>query len=140
MSLGREIGEFAGKLIEPVTDLISEAITDKDKAAELAHEIATLAGKQAHAERLAQINVNNTEAQHSSVFVSGWRPAAGWFCVLSLAWAGVGVSIANFIASLIGSEAKATSPDTSDVVFLLGGMLGLVVTRGYEKAKGVARK
>lgn len=139
MSIGREVGEFAGKLIEPVTGLISEFITDKDKAAQLAHDIATLAEKQAHSERIAQINVNNTEAQHKSVFVSGWRPAAGWFCVLSLAWAGVGVSITNFIADLAGSEARVTSPDTGDAIFLLGGMLGLVAVRGYEKAKGVAR-
>ena len=33
-----------------------------------------------------QIEINKIEAQHKSIFVSGWRPACGWLCVIALAY------------------------------------------------------
>ena len=65
-------------LIGPVTGLLDKFIEDKDQKAKLAHEIATMAEKQAHEAALAQIEVNKAEAQHKSLFVSGWRPSVGW--------------------------------------------------------------
>lgn len=32
----------------------------------------------------AQLAVNTAEASNPSLFVSGWRPAVGWVCVLGL--------------------------------------------------------
>ena len=67
------------ELVGPVTGLLSEFIEDKDQKARLAHEIATLAQKEAHKNAALQLEVNKIEAAHASIFVSGWRPALGWF-------------------------------------------------------------
>ena len=57
-------------LIGPVTGLLDKFIEDKDQKNALAHEIATLATKQAHEASLAQIEVNKAEATHRSISVS----------------------------------------------------------------------
>ena len=49
-------------LIGPATDLAGKFIQDKDAAAKMAHELATLADKQAQQAMLAQIEVNKAEA------------------------------------------------------------------------------
>jgi hypothetical protein len=126
---------FVTALIGPVTSLISEFITDKDKAAELAHKIATRAEENAHAINLAQISVNKIEAASQSVFVAGWRPSAGWVCVLAMA--------NNYIvAPYVSAFSRVTLPvlDLGELTPILFGMLGLGAYRSWEKAKGVARE
>jgi hypothetical protein len=65
-------------LIGPVTSLLDKFVEDKDQKAALAHEIATMAEKQAHESAMAQIEVNKAEAQSGSIFKGGWRPFIGW--------------------------------------------------------------
>ena len=65
-------------LIGPVSGLLDKFIEDKDQKNALAHEIATLATKQAHEANMGQIEINKAEAQHRSIFVAGWRPFLGW--------------------------------------------------------------
>ena len=67
-----------GSLIGPVSDLLDKAIPDKDLKAKLAHEIATMAERHTHDQVKAQLEINKTEAKHTSMFVAGWRPACGW--------------------------------------------------------------
>ena len=62
---------FLKQLFGPVSGLVSEFIEDKDQANKLAHEIATLAEQQHHAEVMAQVEVNKQEAAHKSLFVAG---------------------------------------------------------------------
>ena len=49
-------------LIGPVTGLLDKFIEDKDQKNALAHEISTLAEKQAHESQMAQILTNREEA------------------------------------------------------------------------------
>jgi hypothetical protein len=70
-------------LIGPVTGLLDKFVEDKDQKAALAHEIATMAEKQAHQSAMAQIEVNKAEAQSGSIFKGGWRPFIGWVLCLS---------------------------------------------------------
>lgn len=126
---------FVTALIGPVTSLISEFITDKDKAAELAHKIATRAEENAHAIQLAQIDVNKTEAAHKSLFVAGWRPGAGWVSVIAIA--------NNYVVGpYVNAFTDASLPvlDLGQLTPVLLGMLGLTAARSYEKANGVARE
>lgn len=89
---------------------------------------------------LAQTEVNKTEAAHASIFVAGWRPAAGWTCVAAL--------IYTFIIYPLLLWAAAFFPDFTppklvqvDMLFeLLFGMLGLAGLRSYEKIKEVSRE
>ena len=73
-------------LIGPVTGLLDKVIEDKDQKAKLAHEIATLAERQAHEAAMGQILTNREEAKHKSIWVSGWRPFCGWGCGVALAY------------------------------------------------------
>ena len=74
------LGDFAQGLIAPITGLASKFITDKDKAAQLAYELARLAGDRHQSLMEAQLEVAKIEAGHKSMFVAGARPAIMWIC------------------------------------------------------------
>lgn len=122
-----------GQLIGPVTGILDKFIEDKDQKAQLAHDIATMSER--HAQELAkgQLEINKAEAASGSLFRGGWRPAVGWICVL-----GFGV---NFLISPIAAGFGFIIPqaDTSVMLPVLMGMLGLGGLRTFEKAKGVSK-
>lgn len=124
------IADIAKGLIGPVTGLISEFITDKDKAAELAHKVATMASEQAHENRLAQIDVNKREAESKSLFKGGWRPFVGWVCGLALANNYLVVPYANAMGYAVPSL------DLGEMMPVLLGMLGLGYLRTDERKAG----
>jgi len=127
-------------LIGPVTGLLDKFIEDKDQKNALAHEIATLAQKQAHQAQLAQVEVNKQEAQHRSIFVAGWRPFVGWVCGIALAYHFVLAPIILFSVSITGiqiPELPSFNMETLTTVLL--GMLGLGGLRSFEKYKGVSK-
>ena len=132
------VTDIIGGLAKPVTELLSEFITDKDKAAEMAYKIATMAAEQAHAEVIAQIEVNKVEAANSSIFVSGWRPGMGWTCVAAYFLAYVGLPMLSFITELSGRHIDLPTIDFNALSPVLLGMLGLGVMRSFDKVKGTA--
>jgi hypothetical protein len=119
-------------LIGPATDLAGKFIQDKDAAAKMAHELATLADKQAQEAMLAQIEVNKAEAA-GNWFQASWRPLCGYVCVLGLA--------VNFLISPIAAGCGFMVPqaDMSVMMPVLTGMLGLAGMRSYEKVKQVTK-
>lgn len=129
---------IVGALIAPVTGLISEAIEDKDKAAQLAFEISALAANQAHAEVLAQLAVNQAEASSGSMFVGGWRPAVGWVCVAAMA---LNFIVTPMFGPVIEAYTKIVMAPLAmgEMMPILLGMLGLTAARTYEKQQGVAK-
>jgi hypothetical protein len=127
-------------LINPIAGLLDKFIPDADEKARLAHEIATLAERQAHEIAKAQIAVNNTEASHKSLFVAGWRPATGWICASGLGFNYIVVPLGNFYLAVSGNSIVIPSLDLSEMLPVLMGMLGLGAYRTYEKTKKVARE
>ena len=121
-------------LVGPITGLLDKVVPDKDQREKLAHEIATLAEKQAHSQIIAQMEVNKQEAAHKSLFVAGWRPSVGWVCCLAMAFNYIGFPL----LSAAGIETTTLELDTMLPVLL--GMLGLGGMRSYEKSAGVARE
>ena len=115
------------KLIAPVTGLLDKFIPDADTKQKIAHEIATMSERHAQEIALAQIEVNKAEAK-GNWFQAGWRPATGWVCVL-----GFGV---NFLISPLAAGMGIDIPqaDTSTMLPVLMGMLGLGGLRTYEKS------
>ena len=115
------------KLIAPVTGLLDKCIADADTKQKIAHEIATMSERHAQEIALAQIEVNKAEAK-GNWFQAGWRPATGWVCVL-----GFGV---NFLISPLAAGVGIEIPqaDTSTMLPVLMGMLGLGGLRTYEKS------
>tara|TARA_R110000803_G_scaffold37378_1_gene80531 strand:- start:2664 stop:3068 length:405 start_codon:yes stop_codon:yes gene_type:complete len=127
-------------LIGPVTGLLDKFIEDKDAKNAIAFELSTMAEK--HAQELAkgQLEVNKTEAAHKSLLVAGWRPAVGWVCVLGMAGNFLVIPLANFALALSGSVITIPLVDTSEMMPVLIGMLGLGAMRTVEKTKGVQRE
>ena len=127
------------KLIGPVTGLLDKFIEDKDQKARLAHDLATMAEKHAQEISKAQLEVNKVEAGHASLFVSGWRPAVGWVCVLGMAGNFMVIPFTNFVLALLEIDVTIPLIDTATMMPVLMGMLGLGGLRSYEKMKGVHR-
>ena len=127
-------------LVGPIAKLLDKVIPDADERGRLAHEIATLAERQAHEIAKAQIEVNKAEASNHSMFVSGWRPAVGWVCTIGLATNYLFVPVCNFILTINKHPITVPPLDLSEMMPVLLGMLGLGGLRTYEKTKDVARK
>ena len=128
------------KLIGPVTGLLDKFIEDKDQKARLAHDLATMAEKHAQEINKAQLEVNKVEAGHASLFVSGWRPAVGWVCVLGMAGNFMVIPFTNFVLALLDIDVTIPLIDTATMMPVLMGMLGLGGLRTYEKSKDIHRK
>lgn len=124
--------DFGGELLKRLWPDASEA-----EKAKLTQFLAQL-DAEAKA-RQAQIAVNQVEAANPSVFVAGWRPAAGWICVLALAYQYVVYPLLLWLV-MFWPNLTAPRPVLSDVLYeLLFGMLGLAGMRTYEKLKRVTR-
>ena len=127
-------------LIGPVTGLLDKFVQDKDQKARLAHEVATMAQRHAQELAKAQLEVNKVEAAHKSLFVSGWRPAVGWCCVLGMTGNFMVIPFTNFVLALLAIEVTIPLIDLETMMPVLMGMLGLGAMRSYEKTKGVSRE
>ena len=127
-------------LVGPIAKLLDKVIPDADERSRLAHEIATLAERQAHEIAKAQIEVNREEATSHSIFVAGWRPMVGWVCCAGLATNYLLVPICNFVLTITESPITVPPLDLSEMMPVLLGMLGLGGLRTWEKTKGVARQ
>ena len=127
-------------LVGPIAKLLDKVIPDADERSRLAHEIATLAERQAHEINKLQISVNQSESQSPSVFVSGWRPATGWVCVLGFGINFLVIPLTNLYLSITANPLLVPSLDVSEMMPVLLGMLGLGGMRTVEKTKAVARK
>jgi len=131
---------LVASLIPSVTGILDKVVEDKDQKAKLAHEIATLAEKQAHEAAMAQVEVNKAEAQHRSIFVAGWRPFIGWVCGTALAYHFVLAPFIVFGVAWYGAEIPALPAfDMDSLMTVLLGMLGLGGMRSFEKAKGLTK-
>ena len=119
-------------LIGPVAGLLDKVVPDKDVAAKLAHEIATMSEKHMQELSIRQLEVNKEEAK-GNWFQSSWRPAVAWVCVIGMA--------INFLVSPLLSPLGVVVPqaDTSVMMPVLMGMLGLGGLRSFEKTKGVSK-
>jgi hypothetical protein len=126
-------------LIGPVTGLLDKFIEDKDQKAALAHEIATMSQKYAQEIAQGQMAINEVEAAHKSLFVSGWRPAVGWVCVLGMFGNFITIPFSNFVLALLELDIVIPLVPLETMMPVLMGMLGLGAMRSYEKKNSVHR-
>lgn len=127
-------------LISPIANLVSKFVPDKDQAAKLAHEIATMAQKHAHENAMAQIEVNKAEAASNSIFKGGWRPFIGWVCGIAFAYHFVLQPLLIFVMTYLGHPVPELPDfDMASLMTVLGGLLGLGGLRTFEKYKGISK-
>lgn len=132
-----------GTVIDAVGKIADDLITtDKERL-----ELALRSKELDQAIDLAQIQVNQTEAQHSSIFVAGWRPAIGWIGAAAMAyqfllyplmlWGWTWMQGAGWIPA--GLQPPPVL-DSDQLWVILSGILGIAGMRSFEKTKGVASK
>ena len=121
------------KLIEPVSGLLGKVIQDKDQAAKLAHEIATMGEKHAQEQVMAQLEILKADAK-GNWFQASWRPLIGWIGGISL---GINYMVAPIA---MGFGFNIPQADMSVMMPLLLGMLGMGGMRSFDKLKGTDSK
>lgn len=126
---------------------------DPDKKSEAQSEIMTLITQHEFELAKGQAEINKVEAASTDRLVSGWRPAAGWVCVLALAFGAIIKILLPAVIIVAGSIGAVTKEsietvnlavehlnniDTEIFMTLLFGLLGLGSLRTFEKIKGKA--
>ena len=134
-------GGAAGGIVKAVGDVADNLFTSDEERQRGEIDLLKAQTEAARVEQaidLAQVRVNEAEARHRSVFVSGWRPFCGWVCGLALAY--------HFIIFPLAGDSieKYTGFPLIDLEWgelsvILMGMLGFGGIRAYEKVKNVAR-
>ena len=82
---------------------------------------------------------NKIEAQHRSIFVSGWRPCTGWICASALAYHFIFEPIIVFFLATQSITLQLPQFDMGSLLTVLMGLLGLGGLRSYEKTKGITK-
>ena len=127
--LGGGVIDSVAKVVDQFVESPSEAAAQRLKEQALAMQA-----------ELRQIEVNAKEAEHASVFVSGWRPFVGWVCGSALAYTYIVQPFLTFSLRVWQPDfPEPPSLDLGELMPVLLGMLGLGAMRSYEKTKGVHR-
>tara|TARA_R110000796_G_scaffold57450_2_gene132529 strand:+ start:1930 stop:2349 length:420 start_codon:yes stop_codon:yes gene_type:complete len=137
---GEKVMGILSTLIGPATELAGKFIQDKDKAAQLAHDLTTMADKHSQEAMLAQVEVNKAEAESGSVFKGGWRPFIGWVCGAAFAYHFVLQPFIVFGVTVAGVQVpELPTFDMGSLMTVMMGMLGLGGLRSYEKKQGLTK-
>ena len=88
---------------------------------------------------LAQIDVNKEEAKTGNLFIGGWRPGIGWICALSYGYAFLVGPLVTQISTAYGYNFPLPPIDMDNMLYVLGGLLGLGGLRTFEKVKGITK-
>ena len=83
-----------------------------------------------------QAEINKIEAASDDKFKSRWRPAVGWICVLGLLYSVVLQPLLVWLSGVVGIP-PPPALDTSTLITMLGGLLGIGGLRSFEKFKGL---
>lgn len=133
--------------IDPITavlniggSIIDRLIPDKNANAKAKADLiqAELNGELEAAK--GQLSVDLAEASNQSVFVSGWRPFVGWVCGAAFAYVYILQPFLQFflVAFKINFDPnKLPVVDTSQMIPVLLGMLGLGAMRSFDKTNTV---
>ena len=136
--VGGGIGETAQAIGSAAKD-IEDVFTTSDRE-ELAAFVAETDRLRADSARdIAQIRVNEAQANHPSLFVAGARPAIMWICALAMLYHFVayplfGAAVQEYTGYPLGDL------NWEELSVVLMGMLGFGGLRSFEKHKGIARE
>lgn len=128
-----------GQIIDGVANITDELFTSEEERRALQLKDKELD----NSILLGQMAVNKEEAKHKSIFVAGWRPFIGWVGGAALAYQFVLYPLLLWVWSIgksggwiaLNIEAPPVL-DTSALLTVVMGMLGIGVMRSYDKKQG----
>lgn len=130
--------QLIAAILPEALKIIDDFIPDKDAAQRAKDQINAKLVDAATQANLEQIKTNQTEAQHRSVWVAGWRPAIGWACAAGFGYTFLGYPILAWLGAIYGwPELPAVRTDI--LLEMTFGMLGMAGLRTFEKLKGVTQ-
>lgn len=127
-------------LLPAITEVLDRVVPDQAAAAKAKLEMEAKLLEAATAQAGQQAAINQVEASHTSIFVSGWRPFIGWVCGAGLAWAFVVGPMLGWLLPATGVVAALPVLQMEYLLELVVAMLGLGALRSFEKMKGVASR
>ncbi len=128
-----------GSIIEGVGKVADDLFTSDEERLKIAMQEKTIEADLVK----GQLEIDKVEAQHTSIFVAGWRPFIGWVGGVALAYQFVLYPLMLWGWSLF--KANGWIPPTLDVPpilpadqlwVVLSGMLGIAGLRSFDKMKG----
>lgn len=127
-------------MLGPVFDKIIGLIPDPAAAAKAKAEAMQMVLEAAARADQSQMEINKMQAQSGSIFVAGGRPFILWICGIGCAWNWVGLPVALFGFAAVGYPLDLKAADTTEMLPVLLGLLGMSGLRTYEKIQGVSRE
>ncbi len=127
-------------LLPAITEVLDRVVPDQAAAAKAKLEMEAKLLEAATAQAGQQAAINQVEAEHASIFVSGWRPFIGWVCGAGLAWAFLLAPMLAWLLPATGVVAVLPALQMEYLLELVVAMLGLGALRSFEKMKGVASR
>jgi hypothetical protein len=125
-------------VLEVGSKVIDRLWPDPTQAAQAKIELYKLQQAGELAQITGQLEINKVEAASSNWFVSGPRPFVLWVCGFGLAYQILIKPLTNGVLAYLGHGALMPDLDTSTLMTLMSGILGLGAYRSYEKVTGVA--
>lgn len=131
-----------GLLVPKISDIVSKAIPDKDLQTKVQQELAKMANdselkalEQQFQLQMAQIDVNKVDSGSGDKFQSRWRPFIGWVAGVGVAFQVILAPFIEYVCRLFGYAVNLPVLDGNLLMFLLSALLGLSISRTYEKVK-----
>lgn len=145
-----EASKLGGKVVDLVDGVINRIWPDPIEAEkarlalrqmEQAGELQTMAIEAGLLQ--GQLDVNKAEAAAGGWFVPGWRPAIGWVGAIALFFYYVPRCVVTVFVWLIacyhaGAIVEYPAMDISDLLGIIGTMLGMSGLRSLDKRGGMA--
>jgi Holin of 3TMs, for gene-transfer release len=132
------VPDITSLVLSPIFTIIDKLIPDPAAKAAAQLKAVELAQSGDISLNEGQIKVNVVEAASPTIFISGWRPFAGWVCGVGLLYDFLLRPLITWSTAMAGHPTEAPALDIEALMTLLLGMLGLSGMRSYDKAKGVA--
>lgn len=128
-------------LIPAASSILTNVFDKLDGDEKRQAEILLKQMENTQAQLMAQSDTNKTEAQSSSLFIAGWRPAIGWVCAIALLYEYFirPLAIWSVAVWFPGGPILPSISGEGMLWELMAGMLGIAGLRTVEKVKRVAK-
>ena len=127
------LGTVAPRLVDGILSLFGvESESDKATKLEAQKLVNSIVMEEIRSQNL-QLEVNKAEAGNPNRAWPSWREAVGYICAAAFGWAFVLQPVMVFVLTAAGKPIDLPDLDLAQIMPVLLGMLGLSVSRSYEK-------